>query len=252
MNTLSEDPAQRTCRHCGMSISGTLYAREHDGYCCEGCFFSARAQRAFATADEEAQLALVEALAAALDAREHETGLHSKRVACHTLVLAKHFTADAQLLHQVYWGALLHDIGKIAVPDNILLKPGPLTEDEWKLMKTHSEIGYRILSANRYLKDVSELVYAHQERYDGKGYPRGLKGDEICLGARVFGVIDAYDAMRSTRPYRKSMSPEAAVRELEAGRGTHFDPVVVDVFLRHQAEIEAVGAWSAPLVSPKP
>ncbi len=194
----------------------------------------------------------LQALAGLLDVREHNTGRHSVRVKDLSLVLGRAMGLSGKDIETLSYGALLHDIGKIAVPDNILLKPGPLTEDEWKLMKTHSEIGYRILSANRYLKDVSELVYAHQERYDGKGYPRGLKGDEICLGARVFGVIDAYDAMRSTRPYRKSMSPEAAVRELEAGRGTHFDPVVVDVFLRHQAEIEAVGAWSAPLVSPKP
>jgi len=194
----------------------------------------------------------LQALAGLLDVREHNTGKHSVRVKELSLVLGRAMGLSAEDIETLGYGALMHDIGKIAVPDNILLKPGPLTPEEWTLMKTHSEIGYRILSSNRYLKDVAELVYAHQERYDGKGYPRGLKGEEICLGARVFAVIDAYDAMRSTRPYRESMSPEAALKELVVGRGTHFDPVVVDVFIRHQAEIEAVGAWSAPRVSPKP
>lgn len=231
MNTLSEDPAQRTCRHCGMSISGTLYAREHDGYCCEGCFFSARAQRAFATADEEAQLALVEALAAALDAREHETGLHSKRVACHTLVLAKHFTADAQLLHQVYWGALLHDIGKIGIPDAILLKDGALTASEWQIMRTHPEIGHRILSHAPSMAEAAAIVLNHEERYDGSGYPRGLAGAAIPLWARLFAVIDTLDAMTSDRPYRRGIAFDAAGAAILRLGGTQFDPEALDVFI---------------------
>lgn len=185
----------------------------------------------------------LQALAGLLDVREHNTGKHSVRVRDLSLVLGRILNLAESERETLAYGALLHDIGKIAVPDHILLKPGPLTEDEWTLMKTHAEVGYRILSSNRYLKEVAELVYSHQERYDGKGYPRGLKGEQICLGARVFAVIDAYDAMRSTRPYRKSMSPEDAVRELQAGSGTYFDPAVVSAFLKHQAEMEAVGAW---------
>jgi putative nucleotidyltransferase with HDIG domain len=194
----------------------------------------------------------LQALAGLLDVREHNTGRHSVRVKELSLILGRAMGLEGRDLETLSYGALLHDIGKIAVPDSILLKPGPLTEDEWKLMKTHSEIGYRILSGNRYLKEVAELVYAHQERYDGRGYPRGLKGAEISLGARIFAVIDAYDAMRSTRPYREAMSPEAAAKELESGRGTHFDPAVVDVFLRNQAEIETGGGWTEPSVSRTP
>ncbi|MEI8351570.1 MAG: diguanylate cyclase [bacterium] len=185
----------------------------------------------------------LQALAGLLDVREHNTGKHSVRVRELSLVLGRVLKLEDRDRETLAYGALLHDIGKIAVPDHILLKPGPLTEAEWVLMKTHAEVGYKILSSNRYLKDVAELVYSHQERYDGKGYPRGLKGDQICLGARVFAVIDAYDAMRSTRPYRASMSPEAAIRELQAGSGSYFDPMVVNAFLKHQAEMESLGAW---------
>ena len=185
----------------------------------------------------------LQALAGLLDVREHNTGKHSVRVRELSLVLGRILKLEERDRETLAYGALLHDIGKIAVPDHILLKPGPLTEAEWVLMKTHAEVGYKILSSNRYLKEVAELVYSHQERYDGKGYPRGLKGDQICLGARVFAVIDAYDAMRSTRPYRASMGPEAAIRELQAGSGSYFDPMVVNAFLKHQAEMESVGAW---------
>ncbi len=186
----------------------------------------------------------LQALAGLLDVREHNTGKHSVRVRELSLVLGRVLKLEDRDRETLAYGALLHDIGKIAVPDHILLKPGPLTEAEWVLMKTHAEVGYKILSSNRYLKDVAELVYSHQERYDGKGYPRGLKGDQICLGARVFAVIDAYDAMRSTRPYRASMSPEAAVREIQSGSGSYFDPMVVNAFVKHQAEMEAVGSWT--------
>ena len=185
----------------------------------------------------------LQALAGLLDVREHNTGKHSVRVRELSLVLGRAMGLPAKDIETLSYGALLHDIGKIAVPDSVLLKPGPLTAEEWALMKAHPEVGHRILVANRYLKDVAELVYAHQERYDGKGYPRGLKGEAICLGARVFAVIDAYDAMRSNRPYRLSMSPDEAVRELRSGSGSHFDPSVVEVFLRHLSEMEAVGDW---------
>ena len=182
-------------------------------------------------------------MAGLLDVREHDTGKHSSRVRDLSLVLGRIMKLSEQDLDVLTYGALLHDIGKIAVPDHVLLKPGLLSEEEWMLMKAHPEIGFKILSPNQRLKDVAELVYAHQERYDGTGYPRGLKGEAICLGARIFAVIDAYDAMRSNRPYRRSMSAVAAAKELKAGSGTQFDPVVVESFLLHQGEIEAVGAW---------
>ena len=185
----------------------------------------------------------LQAMARLLDVREHNTGQHSNRVRSLSVALGRAMSLPRRELDTLAHGALLHDIGKIAVPDHILLKPGPLNEEEWKIMRTHPEIGYNILSASTNLKEVAELVYSHQERYDGKGYPRGLKGDSICLGARVFAVIDAYDAMRSHRPYRRSMSPEKAAGELRVGSGSHFDPAVVDSFLRHQPEMESAGAW---------
>jgi diguanylate cyclase (GGDEF)-like protein len=186
----------------------------------------------------------LQAFVGLLDVREHNTGQHSNRVRALSHALGKLMSLSRKELDILARGAQLHDIGKISVPDCILLKEGPLTEDEWKVMKTHPEVGYNILSSSPYLKDVAEVVRSHQERYDGKGYPRGLKGDEICLSARIFGVIDAYDAMRSNRPYRKSMAPDKAAAELRFGQGTHFDPAVVDAFLRHQDQMEAVGGWS--------
>ncbi len=186
----------------------------------------------------------LQAFVGLLDVREHNTGQHSNRVRALSHALGKLMSLSRKDLDILARGAQLHDIGKISVPDRILLKEGPLTEDEWKVMKTHPEVGYTILSSSPTLKDVAEVVRSHQERYDGRGYPRGLKGDEICLGARIFAVIDAYDAMRSDRPYRRSMSPDKAAAELRFGQGTHFDPAVVDAFLRHQDQMEVVGGWS--------
>jgi HD-GYP domain-containing protein (c-di-GMP phosphodiesterase class II) len=181
------------------------------------------------------QAEVVHALAAALDAREHETGEHSKRVACHTLVLARRFTADADELHQVYWGALLHDIGKIGVPDAILLKHGGLTEAEWQVMRRHPEIGYGILAGVPSLARAAQIVLTHEERFDGGGYPRGLAGDAIPLWSRLFAVIDALDAMTSDRPYRKGLAFDLAKAELVAARGRQFDPLAIDAFLAEES-----------------
>src|SRR3989338_5072771 len=128
---------------------------------------------------EQADAAFAEALAEALDIREHETGAHSKRVACHTLVLARRFIADTGQLRQIYWGSLLHDIGKIGVADAILLKPGALDEDEWLEMRTHPEKGHRIVAQFPGMGEAAEIILSHQERFDGTGYPRGLKGEQI-------------------------------------------------------------------------
>jgi putative nucleotidyltransferase with HDIG domain len=128
--------------------------------------------------------------------------------------------------------ALLHDVGKIGVPDAILRKPGPLTEDEWAEMRRHPAIGKNIIRDVPFLEDIAEIIYSHHERFDGGGYPRGLKGNEVPLGARIFSVVDAYDAMTSDRPYRKAGSPSAAVREIITHSGSQFDSEVVNVFLR--------------------
>ena len=187
----------------------------------------------------------LQALAGLLDAREHGTGRHSGRVREMALILGRAMQLSPAELNTLAQGALLHDIGKIAVPDAILLKPGPLTEAEWVVMRSHPEVGYNILHASPYLKEVAELVLSHQERFDGTGYPRRLRGDAICLGARIFAVVDAYDAMRADRPYRKALTAYRACEEIKRCRGTQFDPAVVDALLTCQAEFERVGNWSS-------
>jgi response regulator RpfG family c-di-GMP phosphodiesterase len=137
---------------------------------------------------ERADAAFAEALVEALDIREHETGSHSKRVACHTLVLARHFTTDPHQLREIYWGALLHDIGKMGVADVILLNHGPLNEDEWQEMRTHPEKEYRIVSQIPGMEEAAKIVLSHEERFDGSGYPHELRGEQICLGARLFAI----------------------------------------------------------------
>lgn len=122
-------------------------------------------------------------------------------------------------------------MGKIGIPDAILLKPGALSEAEWQEMRKHPEIGRHILESVSFLKNASEIVFAHHERFDGKGYPRGLKGEEIPLGARIFAVVDAFDALTSKRSYQDSLSYEEALERIGQSRGTHFDPEIVDAFL---------------------
>lgn len=135
------DDRNRTCTFCSETIGRVPFARQGEEYCCEGCFLKQKEFKALKVARDDAYQALPEVLVAALDEREHKTGLHSKRVACHTAVLARHFTDDPEMLRQVYWGALLHDIGKIAIPDAILLKEGSLSTSEWVEMRTHPEKG---------------------------------------------------------------------------------------------------------------
>lgn len=191
---------------------------------------------------ERADTAFAEALTEALDVREHETGAHSKRVACHTLVLARHFTSDPELLRQIYWGALLHDIGKIGVSDAVLLKQGALDEEEWQEMRTHPEKGYRIVSKMPGMAQAAEIVLSHEERFDGSGYPRGLRGEQICLGARLFALIDTLDAITSDRPYRRASSFEQARDEIMRMSATQFDPVAVQVFLAEEPTLREMVA----------
>lgn len=224
---------QRVCRQCGRHIDTAPYQRAGAECSCEDCFLDSRQRRTAASIDSEHQ-AFAEALAAALDLRERETGLHSKRVACHTLVLARRLTDDREELRQTYWGALLHDIGKIGIPDAILLKPGPLTQAEQALMRTHAEKGYAILAGIPFLRVAAQIVLSHEERFDGSGYPRGLAREAIPLGARLFAVVDTLDAMTSDRPYRRSLPFDAAKAEIRRCAGTQFDPLAVEAFVAEE------------------
>ena len=188
----------------------------------------------------------LEAMADMLDTREKRTGAHSKRVARMAVVLARKMGASLEEIEYIGTGALLHDIGKVGIPDAILLKEGPLTPEEREVMKTHPHLGYNIIKAGPGLEPASEIVLAHQERYDGTGYPRGLKGEDICLGARIFAVVDTYDAIRSDRPYSKSRSAAEALAEIVRNSGTQFDPAVVVALQNCQADIEDVGQWPSP------
>jgi putative nucleotidyltransferase with HDIG domain len=172
-------------------------------------------------------------LSNALDLRDSETGGHSERVADLTMAIAGELgiQRDSEHWRYISWGALLHDVGKIAIPDQILRKPGKLDEQEWQIMRTHSRAGNDILNAVDFLVPVAEMVYSHHERYDGTGYPRGLAAEEIPLGARIFMIADAFDAMTSDRVYRRAMPAEEALAEILRNSGTQFDPGCVRAFL---------------------
>ena len=170
------------------------------------------------------------ALVHALDAREHETSDHSQRVVRYTVAIARQMKISDADLEDIGRGALMHDIGKIGVPDSILLKPGPLTPAEWVEMRKHPEIGYRILESIEFLKPAAEIVLAHQERWDGSGYPRKLAAEQIPLGARIFMIADTLDAVTSDRPYRKAASFAMAREEISRCAATQFDPRCVEAF----------------------
>jgi HD-GYP domain-containing protein (c-di-GMP phosphodiesterase class II) len=178
------------------------------------------------------------ALALAVEAKEPHTAGHSKRVGFYSVKIGEMMGVDDEMLKRLKHGGLLHDVGKIGIKDEILLKPGSLTPEEWRVMQQHSVIGEAILKPVRSLTTVAELVRCHHEWYDGSGYPSGLKGEAIPLGSRILTVADAYDAMMTDRPYRKRLSLEEAKAELRKGAGKQFDPHVVDAFLKVLSEKE--------------
>jgi putative nucleotidyltransferase with HDIG domain len=173
----------------------------------------------------------LEALGDALDLKDAETQGHSRRVTAYTVHIARAMGLGPETIRTLARGAFLHDIGKMAIPDAILRKPARLTPEETELMKEHSYLGYRMLKKITFLADAADIVYAHQEHWDGSGYPRGLKGEEIPLGARIFAVSDTLDAMTSDRPYRPARSFEEARKEIVTWAGRQFDPQVVSIFL---------------------
>lgn len=173
----------------------------------------------------------LEALGGALDLKDAETEGHSRRVTAFTIAIAKQMKVEPGMLPQIARAAFLHDIGKMAIPDQILRKPGPLNPEEREVMRTHCDIGFNMVTRIPFLREAAEIVLSHQEYFDGSGYPRGLRGEQIPLGARIFAVADALDAMISDRPYRKALSITYAREEIQRCTGTQFDPQVVEVFL---------------------
>jgi len=173
----------------------------------------------------------LEALGDALDLKDAETEGHSRRVTAFTIAIAKAMGLLKEEIPVIARGAFLHDIGKMAIPDAILRKPGALSPDEVTIMREHCYHGYKMLKRIPFLQEASEIVYSHQERFDGTGYPRGLKNEEIPLGARIFAVADTLDAITSDRPYRPAQSLTAAREEIKRWSGRQFDPEVVTTFL---------------------
>jgi HD-GYP domain-containing protein (c-di-GMP phosphodiesterase class II) len=169
--------------------------------------------------------------ARALDMRDHETEVHTKSVVEKTLQLARKLEIpDSELIH-LQRGATLHDIGKMGIPDRILLKPGRLTDEEWTIMRQHPQFAYNLLAPIDYLRPAIDIPYHHHERWDGSGYPLGLKGEEIPLPARLFAVVDVYDALTSDRPYRKAWSQQKALEYIKEQSGKLFDPKITAIFL---------------------
>jgi putative nucleotidyltransferase with HDIG domain len=179
----------------------------------------------------------LQALGDALDLKDRETEGHSKRVTAFTMAIARAMGLPREHIDVIARGAFLHDIGKMAIPDRILLKPGKLDEEEKLIMREHCYHGYQMLKKIPFLAEACEIVYSHQEHFDGSGYPRGLKGTEIPLGARIFSVADTLDAIISDRPYRPARSLSEARKEIEAWSGRQFDPEVVEVFLKMPDDI---------------
>ncbi len=178
----------------------------------------------------------LEAMGDALDLRDAETEGHSKRVTGYAIALGREMGLDAEELKVIARGAFLHDIGKISTPDEVLLKPGKLDERETEIMREHCERGYEMVRKIPFLREASEIVFAHQESFDGTDYPRGLAGEEIPLGARIFAIADTLDAITSDRPYRKGRSFAEARAEIARCSGKQFDPRIVEVFMRMPLE----------------
>ncbi|HKW19091.1 MAG TPA: HD domain-containing phosphohydrolase [Terriglobales bacterium] len=187
-------------------------------------------RQAFSSLEKSYDITL-EALGNALDLKDAETEGHSKRVTAYTIAIARAMGLNSDQIRVIARGAFLHDIGKMAIPDAILRKPGALNEEEVAIMREHCYRGYQILRRIPFLQEASDIVYSHQEKYDGTGYPRGLKGNDIPLGARIFAVADTLDAIRSNRPYRPAQPFSAARAEIQRCAATQFDPEVVKIFL---------------------
>ncbi len=237
MNAQAQQP--RVCSHCGTEIRGNTYFRKEDGvYLGEECYFRDTYLDGIVDKIEATYLATIEAFVTAIDAREHEVGNHSLRVTQFAVMIGNKCGIQGRDLVDLYCGALLHDLGKIGIPDAVLLKKGRLNEEEQAIMHGHPEIGYRIISHIGYLANAAVIIRAHHEHFDGTGYPRGLRGVEIPAGARVFAVSDTLDALTVKRPYREAVSYEEAKKDILAASGGLFDPSVVEAFMKASDELK--------------
>jgi putative nucleotidyltransferase with HDIG domain len=209
----------------------------------------------------ESYEATLDAMVSAIESRDCETKHHCRRVQVYAVMLAQRLGVTPETLVDISYGALLHDVGKIGVPDAILLKPGKLTDSEWEVMRRHTVIGHQMLAKIKFLRGAADIVLHHHERWSGGGYPTGVSGEEIPLGARIFSIIDTYDAITSKRPYKEALPIASARAEIQRCAGTQFDPKLVKAFLeipddelieaRAQVESETA-AESAPTGSPPP
>ena len=235
----TEQPHLHTCPHCGHSIEEDRYVMRHDGtYRCESCYFNDTYLEGVVHNIDTAYLVTLEAFVNAIDAREHEVGNHSLRVTEYSLIVANACDVRGRDLVDLYCGALLHDVGKIGVPDAILHKAGPLDADEQRVMRRHPEIGYGIIGHIGYFARAAEIIHSHHEHFDGSGYPRGLKGDDIPHGARVFAVADALDALTVKRPYHEALPFEEALEEIIKSSGRVYDPSVIQAALKVADELK--------------
>ena len=229
---------KQQCAHCGTEIEGSGYIKSPDGaYACETCYFRDTYLDGIVGQIETSYLATIEAFVSAIDAKEHEVGSHSLRVTQFAVITGRAYGIGGRDLVDLYCGALLHDVGKIGVPDAVLHKTGALTADEQAAMRRHPEIGYRIISHIGYLSKAAEIIRAHHEHFDGTGYPFGLKGAEIPLGARIFAVADTLDALTVERPYHKAVPFEEAGSIILSNSGKLLDPAVVDAFTKASGEL---------------
>ena len=178
----------------------------------------------------------IEGWSRAMDLRDHETEGHTQRVADLTIQLARADGLKNEEIMHIRRGALLHDMGKMGIPDSILLKPGPLTKKEWVIMRQHPRFAFDLLSPIDFLRPATDIPYCHHEKWDGSGYPRGLKGEQIPIAARLFAIIDVWDALRLDRPYRIAWSEEKVLAHIRSLSGTHFDPKVTELFLNMVAK----------------
>jgi len=181
----------------------------------------------------------IKSISSALDAKDPYTHGHSLRVTLYSLIIATELGLDQTTLEEIETAGLLHDIGKVGIPQKILCKPGKLTEEEYNIMKSHPEQGEKIVKKIKKLKIISNWLKAHHERWDGLGYPAGLKGEEIPITARIITLADTYDAMTSTRSYRQALSHEVAISEIERCAGSQFDPKLAALFIKNQDKILA-------------